>query len=177
MDVTPYMDSLGRELAVFIEVADGEQGALVERVSGALESAIRLTLLDVLSAAADEITRELAPGAVQLRLRGHTPHFAVRPPPAAPLDDALQRGLSQDGAIVAHGSGLLRTEDGSTVRINVRLPERLKAAVEAAAGKEGRSANAWLVRTVAAALWHPDRDQCTEPRGRKGPQHYTGWVS
>ena len=45
-----------------------------------------MTLLDALSAAADEITRDLAPGSVELRLRGRDPDFVVTPPPAEPLD-------------------------------------------------------------------------------------------
>ena len=39
-------------------------------------------LLDALSAAADEITRELAPGSVELRLRAGEPDFVVTPAPA-----------------------------------------------------------------------------------------------
>ena len=56
--------------------------ALAERLTAPLESAIRLMLLDALSAAADEITRELAPGSVELRLRGGEPDFVVTPAPA-----------------------------------------------------------------------------------------------
>ena len=37
-------------------------------------------------------------------------------------------------------------------RINVRMPEQLKARVEAAAAAEGLSVNAWLVRAAAAAV-------------------------
>jgi len=37
-------------------------------------------LLDGLSAAADEITRELAPGSVEVRLRGRDPNFVVTTP-------------------------------------------------------------------------------------------------
>ena len=36
--------------------------ARAERLTAPLESGVRLTLLEALSAAADEITRELAPG-------------------------------------------------------------------------------------------------------------------
>ncbi|MFV2083259.1 hypothetical protein [Micromonospora sp. LOL_021] len=43
-----------------------------------------MTLLDALSAAADEITRDLAPGSVELRLRGRDPHFVVTALPVDP---------------------------------------------------------------------------------------------
>ena len=70
MDLTSYVSNLGREFATLAEAGGDEARALVERLTGSLESAIRMTLLDALSAAADEITRDLAPGSVELRLRG-----------------------------------------------------------------------------------------------------------
>lgn len=59
-----------------------EARALAERLTAPLESAARLTMLNVLSAATDEITRELAPGSVDVRLRGLDPDFLVTLPPA-----------------------------------------------------------------------------------------------
>src|ERR1022692_5320629 len=82
MDLTSYVSNLGREFATLAEAGGEEARALVERLTGSLESAIRMTLLDALSAAADEITRDLAPGSVELRLRGREPSFVVTPPPA-----------------------------------------------------------------------------------------------
>ena len=41
-----------------------ESSATVRRLAPGLEAAVRLVLLEALSAAADEITRDLAPGAV-----------------------------------------------------------------------------------------------------------------
>ena len=86
MDVTPYVDRLRRELAVAAEAGGDEARALAERLSAPLESAIRLTLLEALSAAAGEITSELAPGSVEVRLRGGDPEFVVvsAPDDAAP---------------------------------------------------------------------------------------------
>src|SRR3954465_6800353 len=85
MELTPYVDILRRELAVAAEAGGEEARALAERLTAPLESAVRLTLLDALSAAADEITRELAPGSAELRLRGGEPEFVVAsPPPGEP---------------------------------------------------------------------------------------------
>src|SRR5436305_15338028 len=86
MDLTSYVSNLGREFATLAEAGGEDARALVERLTGSLESAIRMTLLDALSAAADEITRDLAPGSVELRLRGRDPNFVVSLPPAEPLD-------------------------------------------------------------------------------------------
>ncbi|TDB70396.1 YlcI/YnfO family protein [Micromonospora sp. KC723] len=176
MDLTSYVSNLGREFATLAETGGEETRALVERLTGSLESAIRLTLLEVLSTAADEITRELAPGSVELRLRGRDPNFVVTPPPAEPLGLA-----TKDAAVTvddARNSDLPIAEDGPAARINVRLPEQLKAAIEEAAAKEGRSVNAWLVRAAAAAVQRSDRDRRPEPRGseKRAHQHFTGWV-
>src|SRR4051794_13520081 len=152
MDLTPYVASLGRELLTAVETGGDEASALVERLTVSMESAIRLALLEALSAAADEISTELAPGSVQVRLRGRDPEFVVAPHRAEqPPDDTADRGAGPDDA--ANGF-----EDGATTRINVRLPEQLKTAVEEAAGKEGRSVNAWLVRAASTALRAAERD-------------------
>ena len=88
MDLTPYVSNLRRELAVAAEAGGDDARALAERLTAPLESAVRLVLLDALSAAADEITRDLAPGSVDLRLRGREPSFVVTPPPAEhPFDE------------------------------------------------------------------------------------------
>src|SRR5882672_3270640 len=83
MNLTPYVDNLRRELAVAAEAGGEDARALAERLTASLESAARLSLLEALSAAADEITRDLAPGSVEVRLRGRDPEFVVTPPPDA----------------------------------------------------------------------------------------------
>ncbi|SEP53149.1 YlcI/YnfO family protein [Amycolatopsis saalfeldensis] len=176
MDLTTYVNNLGREFASLAEAGGDEARALVERLTGPLESAIRMTLLDALSGASDEITRDLAPGSVELRLRGRDPDFVVTSPPA-PAHEAA----AEDPATTSDGASdgdLVIAEDGPAARINVRLPEQLKAAVEEAAAKEGRSVNAWLVRAAAAALQRSDREQRLEARstGKRGKQSFTGWV-
>lgn len=108
---------------------------------------------------------------MELRLRGRDPNFVVTSPPGEPLELAGP----VDGA---SDSEFLIAEDGPATRINVRLPEQLKAAIEEAAAKEGRSVNAWLGRAAAAALQRADRDQRPEPRGggKRTRQRFTGWV-
>ncbi|GAA2631509.1 Arc family DNA-binding protein [Paractinoplanes durhamensis] len=171
MDLTPYVSNLGREFATLAEAGGPESRALVERLSGSLESAIRITLLDALSAAADEITRDMAPGSVEVRLRGREPGFVVTQPaaPAAVESDATDREPDADLAFA---------EDGPAARINVRMPEQLKGAIEEAAAREGRSVNAWLARAAAAALQRSDPQQRPEPRAaeKRSTQRFTGWV-
>jgi hypothetical protein len=165
MDLTPYVENLRRELAVAAEAGGEDARALAERLTAPLESAIRLMLLDALSAAADEITRELAPGSVELRLRGGEPDFVVTPaPPDEPVTDAGPPPAPPDA------------DEGATARINLRLPEQLKAGIEQAASRERLSVNAWLVRAAAAAVAHEDRDSRPPQRGGRIGQSYTGWV-
>ncbi|GAA3430461.1 YlcI/YnfO family protein [Kutzneria kofuensis] len=175
MDLTTYVSNLGREFATLAEANGEEARALVERLTGSLESAIRMTLLEALSAASDEITSDLAPGSVELRLRGRDPQFVVSlPPTERPADTAGQ----EPAEIGAPEGSVPISEDGPSSRINVRLPEALKAAIEEAAAKEGRSVNAWLVRAAAAGLQRADRERRPEPRATasRSTNRLTGWV-
>ncbi|MFD0315847.1 toxin-antitoxin system HicB family antitoxin [Streptomyces flavalbus] len=171
MDLTPYVDTLRRELAVAAEAGGEDARELAERLTAPLESATRLTLLNVLSAAMDEITRELAPGSVDVRLRGLDPDFVVTPPPA---------GASPVEAPVAPVEPF-RTppppegDEGGTARVNLRLPAHLKARAEEAASREGLSVNAWLVRAVSAAVDGGGQPRTTEKTRTIG-QSFTGWV-
>ncbi|WP_326554850.1 YlcI/YnfO family protein [Micromonospora sp. NBC_01813] len=176
MDLTSYVNNLGREFATLAEAGGEESRALVERLAGSLESAIRLTLLEALSAAADEITRDLAPGSVELRLRGRDPSFVVTVPAPEPDGRTTEESSTQVGGMPDTEPPV--AEDGPAARINVRLPEQLKAAIEEAAAKEGRSVNAWLVRAAAAGLQRPGRDERPDPRGggKRTKQGFTGWV-
>lgn len=171
MDLTPYVDTLRRELAVAAEAGGDEARELAERLTAPLESATRLTMLNVLSAAMDEITRELAPGSVDVRLRGTDPDFVVTPPPTyggAPEEPAAPVEPFTPPAPVD-------VEDSGTARVNLRLPAHLKARAEEAAGREGLSVNAWLVRAVSAAVDGGTRPRTPEKAQTVG-QSFTGWV-
>lgn len=169
MDLGVYVDNLRRELSVAAEVGGEDARALAERLTTPLESAIRLTLLDALSSAADEITRDLAPGSVDLRLRGGDPEFVVTAPPTDQAFEEAERGQSAPAEV----RPVPEADEGAMSRINVRMPERLKARVEEAAAREGLSVNAWLVRAAAAAVEPADRP--AGHAGRRG-QRYTGWA-
>ncbi|QSB16720.1 Arc family DNA-binding protein [Natronosporangium hydrolyticum] len=173
MDLTKHVNNLGREFATLAEAGGEDARALVERLTGALESAIRMALLEALSTAADEITQDLAPGSVELRLHGRDPSFVVTAPPTEPseVEEPATTAAAPDNEP-------LITEDGPAARINVRMPEQLKTAIEEAAAKEGRSVNAWLVRAATTSLQRPAGGARPEPRGsgKRGRQHFTGWV-
>src|ERR1700722_14066729 len=158
MDLQPYVDGVRHELNLAAAAGGAEAQALADRLSAPLESAIRLALLEALSAAVEEITSELAPRSVEVRLRGRAPEFVA----SAPLDEPS----AHEPFDVAFGD-----DDGGTWRITLRLPESLRAAVEAATRHDGSSLNAWLVRAVAAAV--------QSKAGRAAPgnaRQVTGWV-
>ncbi|QHC26448.1 toxin-antitoxin system HicB family antitoxin [Streptomyces sp. GS7] len=171
MDLTPYVDTLRRELAVAAEAGGEDARELAERLTAPLESATRLTMLNVLSAAMDEITRELAPGSVDVRLRGLDPDFVVTPPPVG-------GGASVEPVVPVEpvgGPAPAEGDEGGTARVNLRLPAHLKARAEEAASREGLSVNAWLVRAVSAAVGGGTRPRTTE-QARTTGQGFTGWV-
>ncbi|UUN29802.1 toxin-antitoxin system HicB family antitoxin [Streptomyces sp. FIT100] len=171
MELTPYVDRLRRELAVAAEAGGDEARELAERLTAPLDSATRLTLLTALSAAMSEVTRELAPGSVDVRLRGADPEFVVTLPPA-PEHHAPP--LVEAAAPLAPPP-VPEGDDGTSARINLRLPAHLKARAEEAASREGLSVNAWLVRAVSAAVGGGTPPRTTEKTQTIG-QSFTGWV-
>lgn len=171
MDLTPYVDTLRRELAVAAEAGGDEARELAERLTAPLESATRLVMLNVLSAAVDEITRELAPGSVDLRLRGLDPDFVVTPPPTDGGAPAEPAASAEPFTTPAPADA----DEGGTARVNLRLPAHLKARAEEAATREGLSVNAWLVRAVSAAVEGGTRPRTTGKTHTVG-QSFTGWV-
>ncbi|MDP9494134.1 MAG: type II toxin-antitoxin system HicB family antitoxin [Actinomycetota bacterium] len=167
MNLSLYVDSLRQQLAIAADAGGDEARALAERLTAPLDSAARLVLLEALSAAADEITRELAPGTVEVRLRGAEPAFVVTLPPGDEVFDDLE--LSSRTGV----GGPVETDEGGMSRLNLRLPDALKLRIDEAARMQGLSLNAWLVRAAAAALGqegHPQR------QGPSGGERYTGWV-
>lgn len=160
MELTQYVEKLRNDLAVAADAGGEDARALAERLTAPFESSIRLMLLEALSAAADEITRELAPGSVELRLRAGQPEFVVTPAPAAETVESPPEAAIDD--------------EGATARINLRLPEQLKAGIEGAASRERLSVNAWLVRAAAGALARDDGRP--RPSGGRIGQGYTGWA-
>src|SRR4051794_22042294 len=157
MDLTEYVEALRHSLTT-AAAAGGEQARETARLlADTMEPAVRLTVTDALAAMAAEVTEALDGTVVDIRLRGREPEVVVvraehAPPPGA-HDDAL-------------------TDDGSTARISLRIPDALKSRAEAAATSAGMSLNTWLVRAVSAAL----RDQPGPSSSRRGPRRYTGFA-
>jgi hypothetical protein len=175
MELTQYVENLRRELTIAAEVGGEDSRTLADRLLPALDAAVRLTVLEALSAAAEEISAELAPGSVDVRLRGGAAAFVVTPPASAvPAADDAVTGPVEVRLPVAEG------DDAAMVRINLRLPANLKALIEDAAAAGGLSVNAWIVRATAAGLAsegrHPTRPAPAQQSDRVVGQSYSGWV-
>jgi hypothetical protein len=176
MHLDRYVDDITRQMAVAAAAGGPEAESLAERLVLPLRSAVRLALLESLSAAADELTLELAPGSVEVRLRGGEPAFVIEgvaaTPPAAEPGPAPLRAHADTPTV--------EPDEGASTRINLRMPDTLKARVEAAALREGRSVNAWLVRAATAALDHATAIPPSAPSppapARRGSKRVTGWA-
>jgi hypothetical protein len=161
MELAPYVTDLQRQLLEAAETGSDDTRAAAERLAAGLDAAARLVLLDVLSAAAGEITRDLAPGSVDLRLRGREVEFVVTAPTAEPEGD--------DGSAAS-----VDLDDVSTSRTTLRLPDALKARVDEAALADGLSVNTWLVRAIAAAV-QPKQRRSAQRTLRTG-DNFAGWA-
>ncbi|MBA2465160.1 MAG: toxin-antitoxin system HicB family antitoxin [Nocardioidaceae bacterium] len=154
MDITPYVEGLRHDLAAAAEAGGPEARAAAERLALALDPAVRLALMDVLSQAAAEITSELPAGSVEVRLRGrepqlvvdvptmpmHQPDLSTPPAPPAPPRPGGPEDVSGDPG-----------EDDNVARITLRIPESVKYKAEELAAKGGHSLNSWIVNVVRAA--------------------------
>lgn len=180
MNIARYAEEIRNQLMTAAESSGDEARAVAERLVPALEAAIRLALQDALAEAAEEITVELAPGSVELRLRGRDPEFVVTAPPADPSVDHVTGGegsTSGDGPARNEASrASIRGDDDAQARINLRLPEHLKADIERAADAEGLSINSWLIRAAAAAVERSDRPSPRSRRTPHGAERYSGWA-
>ena len=138
MQLQTYVEALERELTELGSLGDPATAQAAERLVRALATPVRVQLLELAGEAAAEVSAQLSSGHVEVRLAGSDPSLvyvtedADAPPAAAATDDAA-------------------------ARITFRLPEGLKANVEVAAGRDGISVNAWLVRAVSRQLNTPQR--------------------
>jgi hypothetical protein len=134
MQMAPHIEALQSDLAEIAALGDEATAQAAQRLSLALRSSVGLRMLDALTEAALELSAQIPTGHVEVRLAGQDPTLVFvaeqeAEPPAA--------------------------EDDQSARITLRLPESLKARVDAAAAREGVSVNTWLVRALSRAVSSP----------------------
>jgi len=163
MELSSYVESLRGELAALTRFASEDVARVAGMLAEALDSSVRLTLLDVLSAAAAEITTRLDDVVIDVRLTAGEPEFVVTAVPAHQPEPPAGPGPES------------QADDAGTARITLRLSESLKARVESEASAAGLSVNAWLAHAAIRALEQPGPP--SGPRSRLGlGQRLTGYA-
>ena len=143
MDVAAYVEALQQDLANVAGIGDEAVAEAARRIAAALESSLRLRLTDALGEAAAELTSQLPDGHVEVRVSAGEPELVYVPDPGAPPPSGLE---------------------DLTARITLRLPETLKAIVDAAAQEAGVSANTWLLQQITRSA---DPKRRNQPGGRR----------
>jgi hypothetical protein len=143
VELRPFVEGLQADLEGIAAVGDDAVAEAARRLTAAVGASAGLRLLDALGEAALELTNQLPSGHVEVRVSGQDPTLVYV---AEEADEAPP--ASGDVELVA--------------RISLRLPEPLKAAVEAAAAREGVSVNTWLVRSITRLV-------SSGGGGRRGP--------
>jgi predicted HicB family RNase H-like nuclease len=161
MDLSPYIESLQRDLTASAAPGGREVAHAAELLTGSIEASARLCLLEALSEAAAEITTKLGTATVDVRLRGREADLTVT---------EIARVIDEPAP-----APLVDTSSGDLSRVTLRLSEGLKVQAEQAAAAEGISVNAWLVRAVAAAVSGASRSQPPSTPARSG-RRVTGFA-
>lgn len=163
MDLDPYVTAVTDQLVASAALGDERTRQIASALAISAASALRLATINAVGAAVDEVNTALlsSPAAagitVSVRLENDEPVIAVHEAPdagfaAEPVDNPA---------------------DGEpSARISLRLPEALKAEVDAAAAAASVSVNTWLVRAARAGLAPTDGARTT----RTG-HHIRGWVT
>lgn len=159
MEMSEYVATLRRELATITRFADEDVTRAAEMLTEAMESSVRLTLLEVLSAAAAEITTRLDDAVIEVRLAGGDPDFVVTVTADEPADQPREPATPGEAA----GSD-------DMARVTLRIAEPVKARVDAAASAAGVSVNTWLIRAISQAL------DSSSSGGRSGRPRKSGVV-
>lgn len=152
MDLSPYLETVRQGVTSAAALGDDNTRQVAERLGGAVESSTRLALINALSDAAAQVSAEVAPTSVELRISGGDPDLVVvlsgpssEPtlllPEPEPRPQLPEPDLDEAAA-----------DDEPVARISLRLPASVKAKVDEKADREGISTNAWLLRAVMDAL-------------------------
>lgn len=171
MDITPYVERLRADLSHAAAGGSDQIREAADRLALAVDPALRLTLMEVLSEAAAEITSGMRAGSVETRLAGRDIEFVVEqsapePQPAPAAEEPA--------------------DEGDLARITLRIPESIKARAEELAAKGNSSLNTWIV----GVLRHATRENAVSididlsslkdagfPFGRSsGSRRTSGWI-
>ena len=151
MHVDAYTETLRRTLVETASLGDDRTPDVARSLAAALDPALRLVALQMLTDTADELNGELDGAHVAVVMDGATPHLLVTQ--ADRSDDREQDHVTgPDCHAQTPVQAVSEVAEGPEVRTTLRLPESLKQQIDAAARGQGRSVNAWLVEAARGAL-------------------------
>jgi hypothetical protein len=173
MQLEPFADALRRDLAASAQAGGAEVREAAERLAVALDPALRLTLMDALAQAAEEISAELDGASVEVRLKGREPVFVVDAAATPAVAEPVPTAGEDDG----------EPDDSGVVRITLRVPVSVKTRAEELAARQGQSLNTWLVNaarlaaaTAETGSWTPGVPPGFTTPARKSGKRIQGWV-
>jgi HicB family len=132
MQIDGYVQALREDLARVAAVGDESTARAAQLLAVALESAFGRRLQEALAEATLELSSQLDDGRVEVRVAGGDPELVYVNETVAPPAET--------------------TDEASTARITLRLPESLKSRLETAAAASGLSVNTWLVQALNRAV-------------------------
>lgn len=173
MEIDAYTSALAQQLRNAAGAAGAEVDEAAQRLTLALEPALRLTIQRILEDAAGEVTLQLdGLATVDVRLRGGAPELVV-----SRLDqpDLPQHGELDQGETQPVNDPL--DVEGNTTRFTLRVPEALKAEVDRSAAAFGVSVNTWFVRAAQSAILSTPTTPFTNPAPTtRRARNLSGWV-
>jgi hypothetical protein len=141
MNIAAFVEALQRDIEGVAGIGDEQVADAARRIAAALEPSLRLRLMELLGEVAAELTSQLPNGHVEVRMAGGDPELVV----------------------VEERGPMPSPDDSLSARVTLRLPETLKAIIDAAAQDEGVSANTWLLQQISRSA-NPQR---RGPGGRR----------
>ena len=146
MHVNGYAEILSRTLLETSSLGDERTQEVARSLMAALDPALRLVALQMLTDAAEELNDELDGERVTVVMDGPAARFMVTQ--AAPWEARPD----QQGQAASGRPGDQEDQEDQEVRTTLRLPGSLKRDIDAAAQAQGRSLNAWMIEAARDAL-------------------------
>ncbi|MEJ7650930.1 MAG: toxin-antitoxin system HicB family antitoxin [Nakamurella sp.] len=174
MDLTPYVESVRRDLLQAAALGDENTQRTASALAAAVEPSIRLAMMNALAQMAGEITGELQSSGdvtVDVRLEGNEVKVSVsRPVDHEPGTDGTGFAPDTEG-----GWGQAMKDAGSELsRTTVRLFQDLKNQAESAASDQGVSLNTYISRAVSESVKGGDKSKQSRRPGNG--RSSSGWI-
>lgn len=183
MDLTPYIDTLRRDLLQAAALGDENTQRTAAALAGAVEPSTRLALMNALSDLAAEITGALEDTTVEVKLDGKDVRIAIErhedyADGGAPSSSEQYNQWKSSGGQPTDPEDLrhaMREAGSELSRTTVRLFNDLKTQAESAASDQGMSLNTYISRAVSDSVKGVAAGKHGKSSRRSG-RSVTGWI-